>query len=83
MSVERLSEADQNRFAMLAVFGGEPPTWEMNAASSVWHCSVEKALSTISHLINRDLIEARPENRYWLHALLAAYAAEMLDERGS
>lgn len=82
MSVERLNTLDQDRFAMLSVFGGEPLTWEINAAASVWECSVEETRNTISHFINRGLVEARPNGRYWMHALLADYAAKMLEERG-
>jgi hypothetical protein len=36
MSVERLSKTDQERFTMLAVFAGEPLTWDINAAAYVW-----------------------------------------------
>ncbi len=81
MSVERLSKTDQERFAMLAVFGGEPLTWEINAAAYVWECSVEEAEATISRFIQRGLVERRGE-RYWMHALLADYAAEMLEKMG-
>jgi hypothetical protein len=78
MSVERLNKPEQERFAMLSVFGGEPLTWETNAASAVWECSVDETESTISHFIQRGLVE-RHGNRYWMHALLADYAAEMME----
>ncbi len=81
MSVERLSKTDQERFAMLAVFGGEPLTWEIKAAAHVWECSVEEAEATISRFIQRGLVERRGE-RYWMHALLADYAAEMMEKMG-
>lgn len=81
MSVERLERVDQERFAMLAVFGGEPLTWEINAAAYVWECSVETAEQTVSHFSQRGLVERRGE-RYWMHALLADYAAEMLERMG-
>ncbi len=81
MSVERLNKTDQERFAMLAVFGGEPLTWEINAAAYVWECSVEDAEATISRFIQRGLVERRG-NRYWMHALLADYAAEMMEKMG-
>jgi hypothetical protein len=77
MSVERLDKLEQERFAMLSVFGGEPLTWETNAASAVWECSVDATESTISHFIQRGLVE-RHGDRYWMHALLADYAAEMM-----
>jgi len=80
LSVNRLEKIDQDRFAMLAVFGGEPLTWEINAASYVWECTVEQAEDTVSRLIQRGLVE-RHDERYWMHALLADYAEEMMDER--
>jgi len=36
LSVDRLSSLDRERFAQLAVFGGEPLTWEIKAAAYVW-----------------------------------------------
>ena len=79
MSVERLSKTDQERFAMLAVFGGEPLTWEINATAHVWECAVQEAEATISRFIQRGLVERRVD-RYWMHALLADYAAEMMEK---
>jgi hypothetical protein len=81
MSVDRLDIVDQDRFAMLAVFGGEPLTWEINGASYVWECSFEEAEQTVVKLIQRGLVERRGD-RYWMHALLADYAEEMMDIRG-
>jgi NB-ARC domain len=81
MSVERLDRTDQERFAMLSVFGGEPLTWEINATAAVWECSVEETEATISRFIQRGLVERRGE-RYWMHALLSDYAAEMMDRMG-
>ncbi len=81
MSVERLNMTDQERFAMLSVFGGEPLTWEINATAHVWECSAEEAEASISRFIHRGLVERR-DNRYWMHALLADYAAEMMERMG-
>jgi hypothetical protein len=77
MSVARLSRDDQERFAMLAVFGAEPLTWEIEAATQVWACSLEQAESTTASLIQRGLVLRRGE-RYWMHGLLADYATEMM-----
>ena len=77
MSVERLSQIDQERFAILSAFGGEPLTWELGAAAYLWECEEEEAEVTISHFIQRGLVMQRGE-QYWMHALLADYAAEML-----
>ncbi len=79
MSVERLEAADQERFAMLSLFGGEPLTWEVNAVSDVWECSVPEAETTLSRLAQRGLIEPRGD-RFWMHALLADYASELMEE---
>ena len=81
MSVNRLDRVDQDRFAMLGVFGGDPLTWEINAAAHVWECSIEQAEDTIARFIQRGLVERRGD-RYWMHALLADYAEEMMEQRG-
>lgn len=81
MSVERLQKSDQERFAMLSVFGGEPLTWEIKAVSTVWDCSQEESEATLSRFIQRGLVEPHG-NRYWMHALLADYAAEMMNQMG-
>jgi len=76
MSVERLDRTDQERFAMLSAFGGEPFTWEINATARIWECPIEDAERTITHFVQRGLMERR-DNRYWMHALLADYAEDM------
>lgn len=81
LSVNRLDKVDQERFAMASVFGGDPLTWEINAAAYVWECSVIEAEDTVARFIQRGLIERRGE-RYWMHALLADYAAEMMKAMG-
>jgi hypothetical protein len=79
MSVERLSKPDQERFAMLSVFGGEPLTWEIKAVSAVWETSIEESEATITRFIHRGLVEPR-NGRFWMHALLADYAAGLMEE---
>lgn len=79
MSVERLSKSDQERFAMLSVFGGEPLTWEIKAVSAVWETSIEESEATITRFIHRGLVEPR-NGRFWMHALLADYAAGLMEE---
>ncbi|MCB2160558.1 hypothetical protein KQH40_00570 [bacterium] len=80
MSVDRLDKTDQDRFAMLGVFGGEPLDWDINAVSYVWDCSMQQAEKTMSSFIQRGLVESRGR-RYWMHALLADYAEEMRQDR--
>ena len=81
LSVERLNRIDQERFAMLSLFGGEPLSWTMDAAMCVWDCSENEADATIARFLQRGLIEQR-NGRYRMHALLADYAAVMLQEMG-
>lgn len=81
MSVERLNKTDQERFAMLSVFGGEPLTWQLNAVSVVWETSIEETEATITRFIQRGLVEPR-NGRFWMHALLADYAAGLMEEMG-
>ncbi len=81
LSVDRLDRVDQERFAMASIFGGDPLTWEINAAAFVWECSVEEAEASVACFIQRGLVERRGE-RYWMHALLADYAAEMMETFG-
>jgi hypothetical protein len=81
MSVERLKLTDQDRFAMLSLFGGEPLTWSIAAAKAVWDCPLEEAEETVARFIQRGLIERRGD-RYWMHALLADYAGDMMRQRG-
>ena len=64
---------------MLGVIGGEPVPSESNATAHVWECAVQEAEATISRFIQRGLVERRVD-RYWMHALLADYAAEMMEK---
>lgn len=81
MSVERLSRTDQERFAMLTVFGAEPLTWQSEAAAHVWECSLEEAEKTIASFLQRGLVLRRGES-YWMHALLVDYATAMMMDMG-
>jgi hypothetical protein len=80
MSVDRLDQTDKERFAMLAVFGGEPLTWEIGASAAVWECAEDEAEAATSRLIQRGLVERRPDDRYWMHQLLADYANNLMEE---
>ncbi|MCA9972500.1 MAG: hypothetical protein KC425_19900 [Anaerolineales bacterium] len=82
MSVDRLNEIDRQRFAMAGVFGGDPLTWEISLASHVWECTLEQAEETAARFIQRGLVERREDGRYWMHALLADYAAQLMEELG-
>lgn len=77
MSVERLERIDKERFAMLAVFGGEPLSWELSEAQHIWECTKEEAEDSMHKLILRGLVEPRKNGEYGMHALLADYAEEL------
>ncbi|MBX3055854.1 MAG: hypothetical protein KF770_05210 [Anaerolineae bacterium] len=82
LSVDRLSQVDKERFAMAAVFGGEPLTWDLKMAAHVWDCPVSAAEDTVARFLRRGLVEAHQDGRYWMHALLADYAQLLMDEMG-
>lgn len=81
LSVDRLDQVDKERFAMAGVFGGDPLTWELDAAAYVWECTKEQAEDTTSRLMRRGLVEIRGDS-FWMHALLADYAEELMEEMG-
>ncbi len=81
LSVDRLNQVDKERFAMSGVFGGDPLTWELDAAAYVWQCTKEQAEDTTSRLMRHGLVEMRG-GRFWMHALLADYAEESMAELG-
>lgn len=76
LSVDRLKKVDKERFSMLAVFGGEPLSWELSEAQYIWDCSIEEAEDSLQELIKRGLVEPR-NGEYGMHALLADYAEEL------
>jgi hypothetical protein len=77
-----LSPVDKERFAMTAIFGGEPLTWQLEMATHVWDCSAAEAEGTVARFIRRGLVTAQANGRYWTHALLADYAQTLMDEMG-
>ncbi|MCA9994739.1 MAG: hypothetical protein KDE56_03260 [Anaerolineales bacterium] len=81
LSVDRLEPVDKERFAMAGVFGGDPLTWELDAAAYVWECSKEQAEDTTSRLMRHGLVEMRGDH-FWMHALLADYAEELMEDLG-
>jgi hypothetical protein len=81
MSVDRLDRRDQECFAMLAVFGGEPLSWTAEAAAAVWQCPLDEAERTVLRFIQRGLVD-RWSDRFRLHALLADFAAALMRDWG-
>ena len=81
LSVQRLTLEDQQRFAALSVFGGEPCQWDIEEAANLWACAMEDAEATVIRLIQRGLVEPR-QGRYWVHALFANYGTELRRKMG-
>ena len=86
LSVQRLSATDQDRFAKLGAFDGEPATFDLRAAAYVWElldgdAVAEQATATMAQLVQRGLVNRRGA-RYEMHALLADYAVALQKERG-
>jgi len=79
LSVERLDHIDQERFAMLSVFGSEPLSWKESAAAFLWDCNEDEADATITRLIQHGLVE-QWKDRYRMHALFADYAYVLREE---
>ena len=82
LSVDRLSPVDRERFAMASVFGGEPLSWQLDMAAHVWECCFTEAEETVARFIRRGLVYAQGNGRYWMHALLADYAQELMEQMG-
>jgi len=79
LSVERLDRVDQERFAILSMFGGEPLSWTSEMATYVWECTEDQADTTLTRLQQRGLVE-RMHGRYRMHALLADFAETLRKE---
>ena len=58
------------------IFSRSPSAEELHANSKFSWSS-----DTTAHFIQRGLV-VRRDNRYWMHALLADYGAEMMGEMG-
>ena len=83
LSVDRLISLDRERFALLGDVESEPVDWGSGTAAAVWECSQEDAEETITHFIQHGLVEARPGERYWIHALLFDYAKWLLEHNSN
>jgi hypothetical protein len=79
LSVERLPRLEQERFAMLSWYGAEPLSWTDAMAAAIWDTTEDETATTLTHLLQRGLVESR-QGRYRMHALLADYAAVLRKE---
>jgi hypothetical protein len=76
------NERTQHAFRKLGVFGGKPNSFSIEAASGIWEMELRDAQKTMVMLVNRALVEVIDidNRRYALHAVLADYAASLLDQ---
>lgn len=77
-SIERLDDHTRECYAMLGAFAPKPATFEIKAMAYVWN--VEDPKPIVGILVGRGLLEPIPENRYWMHAILAAHAKMILSK---
>lgn len=81
MSYQWLSEEKYRyAFRLLGVFGGRPNTFSLSAAAEVCGLDMDLMRKIMIHLVNRALVEVAGEARYELHALVADYASNRLEE---
>jgi hypothetical protein len=80
LSVRRLKEPDQERFALLSCLPGRSSLWNIADVASICNCTVRQAEDTVSHYIQEGLVESRGE-QYQMHTLFVDYAACALGKR--
>jgi NB-ARC domain len=77
-STARLPDDLRSRFADLGAFEQRPASFNLAAMAAVWQ--VDDPRPTVRVLVQRGLLEPAPGGRFWMHALLAMHAQELLDE---
>lgn len=77
-SVQTLSPEAQLAFAELGVFKQKPATFAVPALEEVWETT--NPTPVIDTLVGRGLLEAVPDQRYWIHQTLHMYANKLLDD---
>lgn len=71
-----------NAARMLRLLSIHPgPDFSSAAAASVAGVSVEQAETLLRELVQSNLVEVRQSNRFTIHDLLRAYAAELIDAK--
>jgi tetratricopeptide (TPR) repeat protein len=83
LSIEGLTENQQEAFAALGTFAPKPADFEREAAFAVWRVGAKLGDMMLHFLTERGLLEIAGENRFALHQVLAAVAAARLDRRSS
>lgn len=78
LSVATLPEEFQERFAYCGVFPPKPATFDAEALAEIW--KVEDPYPTIRAFIGRGLLEPTDGGRFWMHAILVAFARRTLTD---
>ncbi|MEU4221584.1 NB-ARC domain-containing protein [Actinoplanes sp. NPDC026623] len=76
-STTRLPAELRERFADLGAFELRPASFDTAALAAVWQ--VADPRPTVRRLVQRGLLEPATGGRFWMHALLAMHARELLE----
>lgn len=76
-STERLPEDLREKFALLGSFAPKPATFDLEALKAIWETSDPRPAARA--LVGHGLLEPIDNRRFWIHALLVAFARSMLE----
>lgn len=79
-STDQLGDEIRERFAYLGAFAPKPGTFSLEDMTSVWEVSPKDTKRTADELIDRGLLEATGNGRFWMHALLIKLAGSLCSE---
>lgn len=75
-TVKLLDETVRDCFAYLGVMAPKPATFDLEAMKHIWR--IDNPEVVVRELIDHGLLEHVGNGRYWMHAVLVAYARSML-----
>lgn len=79
-STSRLDKRTHDCFAFLGAFAPKPATFDLDAMQAVWRVDADSARANVRELISRGLLEPVGGGRFQMHALLVAYAQNLLSD---
>jgi tetratricopeptide (TPR) repeat protein len=79
-SVEPLEPEEQTAFTALAAFAAKPATFGRKAVLGVWMIPEDRSDEILQKLVDRSVLEIAGEDRFSVHPILSAVAAERLSE---
>jgi transcriptional regulator with XRE-family HTH domain len=82
-SIDVLDLRAQKCFAFLAPYPEKPANFDQEALNAQWLGITDDPVQMRNLFIARGLLEPLGNGRFWLHALLAAYARELNNARGA